>query len=127
LYPEGKIIEGQKIDKGIFHIKKKMKKELTNHFRVDEQGVLWFNDRLVVPKDRELKNKLMDEAHHSKLSIHPRSSKMYQELRPRYCWTKMKKEIVAYVARCDTCCRVKALHMRLAGLLQPFNTGLEMR
>jgi hypothetical protein len=95
-----------------------MKKEPTKHFRVDEQGVLWFDDRLVVPKDRELKNKLMDEAHLSKLSIHPRSSKMYQELRPRYWWTKMKKEIAVYVARCDTCCRVKALHMRPAGLLQ---------
>jgi hypothetical protein len=96
-----------------------MKKEPTKHFRVDEQGVLWFDDHLIVPKDRELKNKLMDEAHLSKLSIHPRSSKIYQELRPRYWWTKMKKEIAAYVARCDTCCRVKALHMRPAGLLQP--------
>ena len=28
----------------------------------------------------------------------------------------MKKEIAAYVARCDTCCRVKAVHMK-AGLL----------
>jgi hypothetical protein len=37
--------------------------------------VLWFDDCLVVPKDRELKNKFMDEAHLSKLSIHPRSSK----------------------------------------------------
>jgi hypothetical protein len=61
----------------------------------------------------------MDEAHLSKLSIHPRSSKMYQELRPRYWWTKMKKEIVAYVARCDTCCRVKAIHLKPADLLQP--------
>jgi hypothetical protein len=58
---ERKIIEGQKTDKEIFHMKEKMKKESTKHFRVDEQGVLWFNDRLVVPKDRELKNKLMDE------------------------------------------------------------------
>jgi hypothetical protein len=96
-----------------------MKKEPTKHFRVDEQGVLWFKDRLVVPKDRELKNKLMDEAHLSKLSIYPRSSKMYQEQRPHYWWTKMKKEIAAYVACCDTCCRVKALHMRSVGLLQP--------
>ena len=56
-----------------------MKKEPTKHFRVDEQGVLWFKDRLVVPKDRELKNKLMDEAHHSMLSIHPGSSKMYED------------------------------------------------
>jgi hypothetical protein len=103
---ESKIIEGQKIDKEIFYIKEKMKKELTKHFRVDEQGVLWFDDRLVVPKDRELKIQLMDKAHLSKLSIHPRTSKMYQELRPRYWWTNMKKAIVAYVARCDTCCRV---------------------
>jgi hypothetical protein len=86
---------------------------------VDEQGVLWFKDHLGVPKDTELKKKLMDEAHLSKLSIHPESSKMYQVLRPRYWWTKMKKEIATYVARCDTCCRVKALHMKPAGLLQP--------
>jgi hypothetical protein len=33
----------------------------------------------------------------------------------------MKKEIAAYVARCDTCCRVKAIHMRPAGLLQPLS------
>ena len=31
----------------------------------------------------------------------------------------MKKEIAAYVARCDTCCRVKAVHLKPAGLLQP--------
>jgi hypothetical protein len=101
---ESKIIEGQKVDKGIFHIKEKIKKEPTKHFRVDEQEVLWFDDRLIIPKDQELKNKLMHEAHLSKLSIHPGSSKMYQELRPHYWWIKMKKEIAAYVARCDTCC-----------------------
>jgi hypothetical protein len=61
----------------------------------------------------------MDEAQLSKLCIHPGSSKMYQELRPRYWWTKINKEIAAYVARCDTCCRVKAIHMRPTGLLQP--------
>jgi hypothetical protein len=118
---ESKIIEGQKTDKGIFHIKEKIKEEPSKHFRVDEQHVLWFNDRLVVPKDGELKNKLMDKAHLSKLSINPRSSKMYQELRPYFWWTKIKKEIAAYVARCDTCCRVKAIHMRPAELLQPLS------
>jgi hypothetical protein len=105
----------------VFYIKEKMQKEPTKHFRVDEQGVLWFNDRLVVPKNRELKNQIMDEAHLSKLSIHLGSSKTYQDLRPRFWWTKMKKEIAAYVARCDTCCRVKAIHMKPAGLLQPLS------
>jgi hypothetical protein len=32
---ESKIIEGQKMDKGILHIKEKMQKEPTKHFRVD--------------------------------------------------------------------------------------------
>jgi hypothetical protein len=59
----------------------------------------------------------MAEAHSSKLSIHPGSSKMYQDLKPYFWWTKMKKEITAYVARC---CRVKAIHMK-PGLLQPLS------
>jgi hypothetical protein len=82
----------------VFHIKEKTKAQPTKHFRIDEKGILWFNDRLVVPKDKELRNQIMDEAHLSKLAIHPRSSKMYQDLKPCFWWTKMKKEIAAYVA-----------------------------
>jgi hypothetical protein len=106
------IIELQKTDVSVFHIKRKMKEQETKHFRVDDKGILWFNDRLVVPIDKELRNQIMAKAHSSKLSIHPGSSKMYQDLKPYYWWTKMKKEIAAYVARCDTCCRVKAIHMK---------------
>ena len=71
----------------------------------------------MVPKDRELRNQILDEAHSSKLSIHPGSSKMYQDLKTRFWWTKMK-EIAAYVSRCDNCSRVKAIHLKFAGLLQ---------
>ena len=49
---ETKIIEHQKTDVGIFHIKRKMKEKDTKHFRPEERGVLWFNkDRLAVPVD----------------------------------------------------------------------------
>ena len=51
---ESKIIKLQRTDVGVFHIKRKMKEQEPNHCRLDEKGVLWFNDRLVVPKDREL-------------------------------------------------------------------------
>jgi hypothetical protein len=101
---KSKIIELQKTDTGIFHMKRKMKEQELKHFRVDEGGVLWFKDRLVVPKDQELRNQIISEAHSSKLSIHPGSSKMYHDLKPHYWWTNMWKEITAYVARCDTCC-----------------------
>ena len=75
----------------------------------------------MVPKDRELRNQILDEAHSSKLSIHPGSSKMYQDLKTYFWWTKMKKEIATYVARCDTYSRVKADHLIPAGLLQPLS------
>ena len=38
----------------------------------------------MVPKDRELRNQILDEAHSSKLSIHPGSSKMYQDLKTHF-------------------------------------------
>jgi hypothetical protein len=97
-----------------------MKEQETKHFRVDDKGILWFNDRLVIPKDKELRNQIMAVAHSSKLSIHPGSSKIYQDLKPYYWWTKTKKEITAYVARCDNFCRVKAIHMK-PGLMQPLS------
>jgi hypothetical protein len=118
---ETRIIEGQKTDVGIFHIKIKMKEVETKHFRVDEKGILWFDDRLVVPKDWELRNQILDEAYCSNLSIHPGSSKMYQDLKPYFWWTKMKKKIAAYMARCDTFCRVKTIHLKPVGLLQPLS------
>jgi hypothetical protein len=73
-----------------------------------------------MPKDRELKNQIISEAHSSKLSIHLGSNKMYHDLKPHYWWTKMRKEIAAYVARCDTCYRVKVVHLK-ARLLQPLS------
>ena len=44
---------------------------------------------------------------------------MYQDLRQRLWWTRMKREVAQYVSECDICKRVKASHLRPAGLLQP--------
>ncbi|GJV03495.1 putative reverse transcriptase domain-containing protein [Tanacetum coccineum] len=39
----------------------------------------------------------MDEAHKSKYSVHPVADKMYYELRDRYGWPEMKKDIAEYI------------------------------
>ena len=52
-------------------------------------------------------------------SIHPGSTKMYQDLRQHYWWTRMKREIAKYVSECDVCQRIKASHLKVAGTLQP--------
>ena len=85
----------------------------------NHKGILWFEDRLVIPKSHELQKQILDEAHLSKFSIHPGSTKMYQDLRQNFWWTRMKGEIAKYVAECDTCHRVKASHLKVAGTLQP--------
>ena len=114
------IIQGQKEDpEEIPHIRKLMVEGRGPHFSIDEQGVVRYKDRLVVLSNEKLKRKILNEAHHSKLSIHPGSNKMYHDLRQLYWWSYMKQDITQFVAECDTCGRIKADHMRTPGYLQP--------
>jgi hypothetical protein len=108
---QDKIIMSQLHDEGIKIIKLRLSQGEVKYkcFHTDHQGVLWFNNR-IVPKD---------EAHLSKFSIHPSSTKMYQDLRQYFWWTRMNREIAKYVSECDTCQRVKASHLKASGTLQP--------
>jgi hypothetical protein len=58
----------------------------------------WSSDCLVVPKDFELRHKIMDEAHCSRYSIHLGTNKMYQDLRKNFWWTRIKREKAKYVS-----------------------------
>lgn len=116
---QSQIFDAQKVNKGIAHIKERVEAGKATCFRIDEDGVLWFQNRLVVPKVPELRQQILDEAHLSRYSIHLGSNKMYQDLKQRFWWTKMKIEIARYVAKCDICQRVKAVHLKSVGPLQP--------
>ncbi|WVZ89905.1 hypothetical protein U9M48_036253, partial [Paspalum notatum var. saurae] len=85
-------------------------------FKLDEEGILWFKNCLVVPKDMELRKKILDETHTSMFTLHPGSNKMYQDPKQKFWWTRMKREIAKYVSKCDVCQRVKADHLKPAGL-----------
>ncbi|WVZ98123.1 hypothetical protein U9M48_043601 [Paspalum notatum var. saurae] len=115
------IIAAQKQDKGMSHIRDEINDKKKACFKLDEEGVLWFKNRLVVPKDMELRKKILDEAHTSMFTLHPGSNKMYQDLKQKFWWTRMKREIAKYVSECDVCKRVKADHLKPGGMLQPLN------
>ncbi|WVZ58809.1 LOW QUALITY PROTEIN: hypothetical protein U9M48_009038 [Paspalum notatum var. saurae] len=110
------IITAQKQDKGMAFIREGMDEKKRACFTLDDQGVLWFKNRLVVPKDMELRKMILDEAHTSMFTMHPGSNKMYQDLKQKFWWTRMKREIAKYVSECD---RIKADHLKPAGMLQP--------
>jgi hypothetical protein len=116
-----RIIIAQLHDEGVKIIKQKLSQgeEKYKCFREDKNGVLWFESCIEVSKNHELRKQILDEAHLFKFSIHPGSSKMYQDLRQNFWWTRMKKEIAKYVLECDTCQRVEASHLKIAGTLQP--------
>lgn len=52
-------------------------------FSKDDQGTIWFKKRLCVPGIESLREKILREAHDSAYSIHPGSTKMYQDLKER--------------------------------------------
>ncbi|XP_070032973.1 uncharacterized protein [Nicotiana tomentosiformis] len=70
---------------------------------VGEDGVLRMHGRICVPNVDGLRALILEEAHSSRYSIHPSVAKKYQDLRQHYWWRRMKKDIVAYVARCLNC------------------------
>jgi hypothetical protein len=113
------IILAQRHDKGVRIIKQKLAQGEKKYkcFRVDHERVLWFNERIVVPKDHKLRKQILDEAHLSKFSMQPGSTKMYQDLKQNFWWTRMKREIAKYVSECDICQRVKASHLKTADIL----------
>jgi hypothetical protein len=108
------IVAAQSSDEGVAHIKRRLTEgdPKVNCIRMDHEGALWFKDRLVLLKNHELHKKIFDEAHTSKYSIHPGSTKMYYGLEVQFWWTRMKHETTWYVAECDMYRRVKDDHMR---------------
>ena len=97
------IKEHQEEDEDIQETKKNMRRGKAPGFSEDEQGVVWFGSRICVPNHQEIKQLILEEAHGSLYSIHPGSTKMYQDLKERYWWVSMKQEIAKYVAQCDVC------------------------
>jgi hypothetical protein len=51
-----------------------------------------------VPNVKELKDKILCEAHDSAYSIHLGENKMYHDLKATYWWYGMKRDVAKYVA-----------------------------
>jgi hypothetical protein len=104
------IRRGQLKDEKVQEIKRNIKEEKSPGFSEDDEGVLWYKGMICVPNIKELKAKILREAHESDYSIHPGGNKMYHDLKATYWWYGMKRDVTKYVTLCDTCQRVKVEH-----------------
>jgi hypothetical protein len=96
------IRRGQLEDEKVQEIKRNITEEESPGFSEDD-GVLWYKGRICVPNMKELKAKILHEAHESAYSIHLGGNKMYHDLMATYWWYGMKRDVAEYVALCDTC------------------------
>jgi hypothetical protein len=111
---EQEIHKGLESDEKIKEIKTLISLGKAPNFTEDEQGTVWFKKRICVPEIEHLRQLILREAHDSVYSIHPRSTKMYLDLKEKYWWYGLKRDVATHVALCDVCQRVKAEHQRPA-------------
>ena len=88
-------------------------------FSVKEDGSLYFQNRLCVSVENELKKKLLYKAYNAVFNMHPRGNKIYQDLKQYYWWRGIKRDVTEYVSKCLTCQQVKAEHKVQSNLLNP--------
>jgi hypothetical protein len=68
-------------------------------FTEEEQGTVWFKDRICVPDIESLHETILKEAHDSDYSIRTGSNKMYQDLKQKYGWYGLHYWIASHLER----------------------------
>ena len=81
-----KIIDAQKNDEELQKKLQMVRDGDETEFLVKEARSMYFQNILCVPYDKELKKKLLFEAHNTVFTMHPGDNKMYQDLKQFYWW-----------------------------------------
>ena len=84
-----------------------------------KDGLLCYNNRVVVPPGSPLIKQLLYEHHDTTLGGHSGVLRTFKRLSHHFYWPSMHKTVVEYISHCDTCQRAKSQTMSPAGLLQP--------
>lgn len=83
------------------------------------QGHLLFRGRKWVPKNLNLRTRLIQATHDSVLHGHPGREVTYALIARQFFWPGMAKDIRTFVENCDGCGRNKAWRARRQGFLKP--------
>ena len=83
-----KIKQGQKEDPELIGHKEGVEWGKKLDFSVSADGVIRFQDRLYVPDDWSIKEEILTEAHNTSYSVHPGTTKMYNDLKIPYWWAR---------------------------------------
>ena len=85
-----------------------------------DTGLYWKADKLCVPNDATIRNKILREYHN--VSGHPDFERTYANIIKSFYWPSMRKHVRQYVKKCDTCQKIKPSTQKPLGSLSPLPT-----
>ena len=99
-----RVIESQGQDAEIVSIRDRVQSGTCDEgWTIHVDGSLQYRGRVVVPQLTDLREEILMEFHCSRFVVHSGGTKMYQDLRRHYYWSRMKRCVGDFVRRCLTC------------------------
>lgn len=116
-----KIREAKELDEQVVKAVKELRNSSTK--KVDgeewseEQGLILFRGKVYVPKDKDLRRKIVELHHDTFIAGHPGKWKTIELVSRNYWWPGMSNYIAAYTRGCDRCNRTKTFPAKPLGKL----------
>jgi len=82
-------------------------------------GIWYFRDRICVPNDPKLRQRLLFEFHDAPTAGHHGFLKTLNAIGTHFWWPRMSKTVRSYCSSCATCQRIKPSTQPTPGLLHP--------
>ena len=81
-------------------------------FSQDNGGLWKYQGRPCVPVGDALRGRILEEAHKNNFTVHPGLSKMYQDFKRMFWWSRIKLDIAEFVNKYLACQKVKTTRSR---------------
>jgi hypothetical protein len=83
------------------------------------EDVIFYKDRVYLVLDSGLKKNILTVVHDSPLAGHQGVFKTYRQIKERFSWKGLKKDVMRHINKCVTFQQNNSKHALPSGLLQP--------